>query len=480
MGPANPLPMLRIFVTHVPLLVYTFWAHTLSVSPTSKDWDLLTELVTRFLRSLLNTRHPQPLTKTQAISIRDPGIQGRIWVSKVTLPKPEKSNLVETFYAAFDLLRDGTNQTTGRPEMVDGAVEAEWNGFRSGVSRIATQPRISEEEKYKMMMAEVKSDVTILLMDPATHRAATVKLARLSGGRCLSIRYRLAPQNPFPAALLDALVAYLSLIYPPPGALHDTVPASNIVFAGDSAGGGLAFGLLQLILALHGPDKPGTMLWYGETVTLPVPAGVATNSAWLDTTHALPSVTANARYDYLPLPLPRVLPPACSIWPVDPPRCNLYANDSCLLHPLVSPLTAQSWAHAPPLFLVTGEEMLSDETFFLASRAAAQGVPVTLEHYKAMPHCFAMIMTWLGSSKRCFKSWAGFCRAAVEDPASVQCTMGTVIATKSFAESPLDVVSATELTLDEILALMREARQRRIDVVAGLNQADAARAMPKL
>ena len=71
-------------------------------------------------------------------------------------------------------------------------------------------------------MKECKSPVTVLyfhggayyLLDPSTHRPTTKKLAKLTGGRCYSVRYRLAPQNPFPAALLDALVSYLTLLYP--------------------------------------------------------------------------------------------------------------------------------------------------------------------------------------------------------------------------------------------------------------------------
>ena len=70
-------------------------------------------------------------------------------------------------------------------------------------------------------------------MDPATHRPLTKLIAKLTGGRVYSVRYRLAPQNPFPSALLDALVSYFTLLYPPPGAVHDAVASENIVFGGD-------------------------------------------------------------------------------------------------------------------------------------------------------------------------------------------------------------------------------------------------------
>ena len=79
-----------------------------------------------------------------------------------------------------------------------------------------------------------------------------------------AINYRLAPQYPFPCAIQDLLAACeyelaitdniliaqlvdLYLIRPPPGASHTPVSPSNIVFGGDSAGGGLCIATLQVI-----------------------------------------------------------------------------------------------------------------------------------------------------------------------------------------------------------------------------------------
>jgi acetyl esterase/lipase len=49
-------------------------------------------------------------------------------------------------------------------------------------------------------------------------------------------RYRLAPQHKWPAQLVDALLAYCYLIYPPPDAPHEPIPPSRIILAGDSSG----------------------------------------------------------------------------------------------------------------------------------------------------------------------------------------------------------------------------------------------------
>lgn len=154
-------------------------------------------------------------------------------------------------------------------------------------------------------MKEVNAPTTILyfhggahfLMDPCTHRKFTARLAKLTGGRCLSVRYRLAPQNPFPAGLLDALVCYFSLLYPPANAQYTAVKPQNIVFAGDSAGGNLCFALLQTILELRRQNLK--ILWEGIEREVPLNAGVACSSPWLDITQSSPSCE-DGRYDYIP------------------------------------------------------------------------------------------------------------------------------------------------------------------------------------
>ena len=67
----------------------------------------------------------------------------------------------------------------------------------------------------------------------------------------MTVRQRLAPQHPFHAALLYVFHAYMSLLTPPPGSPHHSVPASSIILAGDSFGACLALGLLFVFLALE-------------------------------------------------------------------------------------------------------------------------------------------------------------------------------------------------------------------------------------
>lgn len=261
-------------------------------------------------------------------------------------------------------------------------------------------------------------------MDPCSHRIPVSHLSRLTGAAVLSVRYRLAPQNPFPAALVDALTAYLSLIHPPPGALHDPVPANKIIIAGDSAGGNLSLVLLQTLLTLQRASH--SFRFHGKDVTAELPAGVATISPWCDISRSMPSSVRNAKFDYLQspqqasedpadtTPFRPLLFPADEAWPASPPRLEMYANANILLHPLVSPLAAapELWKGAPPIFVSAGEEGLADEGLILARRAHQAGTPVVVEQFEGMPHCHGLLMISTPTGKRFFQGLAGFCRDA--------------------------------------------------------------------
>jgi acetyl esterase/lipase len=458
------LPLLKAMLPKVPLMGKTAISHTFGFSEHSKHWDLRTELIINILRSFIVDSPPEPVSKTQKLSLRDPGIKGRIWISKVTMPRPEEDDIRQALFKVIEAMKEPGEAAGGytEPELLP--VEAEWTGYRAGATKQSAELKIPEEQKYTEMMKEVTSPTTILyfhggayyLMDPASHRPTTKKLARLTKGRCFSVRYRLAPQNPFPAALLDALVSYFTLLYPPPGSLHSPVSPNHIVFAGDSAGGNLSLVLLQTILQLRLLNQK--IHWNGSEREVPLPAGIAVSSPWGDITHSSPSCDNNRTYDYLPArsvhPTGMEFPP-CKIWPTSPPRKNLYAEDALLCHPLVSPLIAKSWEGSPPMWIQTGQELLTDEDKYIAQIAASQGVKVVFEEYETMPHCFAMVLEKLAASKKCFSNWAGFVSQVVERPESVE-TKGTLIKPKSLQEVKLDVGALSEMKESEVRERMKE------------------------
>jgi len=394
----------------------------LGLSPASDKQDPRTEIIVAIIRSSLDIS--KPLKEIQAPGLKDPGVKGQLWIATAKCPAPD-NDVREAVIRGIKELGDGT-ETYDLPSVAD--VEGEWTGYRAGVDKKAPRPSLSSEsEHYDNLMKEVTSPVTILyfhggayfLMDPISHRALTSALAKKTGGRCFSVRYRLAPQTAFPGQLIDALTTYLYLQSPPPGSFHEPVKASDIVFAGDSAGGHLSFGLLLLILTLRRAGVT-SIPFHGRDVPLELPGGVTGNSPWVDICRSLPSVNRNAKYDYLDPPTETGLParalPDDEIWPTKPPRAEIFCKASTITHPLCSPLAAspELWAGAPPIFICTGNEGLQDEDVVLARRLYQAGAAVEFTGYEGQPHCFGMIFPTSTMGVDCIGRWASFAKRAVE------------------------------------------------------------------
>lgn len=257
----------------------------------------------------------------------------------------------------------------------------------------------------------------------------------------ISVEYRLSPQNVFPAAILDVLVAYLSLLYPSPSSNHKPVDPSRIVLAGDSAGGVLLFCVIQVLLhtAWHGP-----LLFHPHTVSLPIPApsGIAVLSFVGDFLHSLPSSEANRVNDiFLEVPWYHLDYPSCPIWPANPPRPDIYCPTTSHLHPLVTLALAKSWAGTPPIWLASGEELFADGAKTVARRAALQHVDVTWTQFEAMPHCFPMIpgLTHSRQAWMLMAKWATFCR---------ECVDGSLIGRKRVKASKVGFKDAREQAME--------------------------------
>lgn len=145
-----------------------------------------------------------------------------------------------------------------------------------------------------------------------------------TGTRVLCAAYRLAPEDPFPAAVEDALEAYEYLLGKGYGPEH-------IVLCGESAGGGLCYSLCLKLRDLG----------------LPQPCGIISLSPWTDLTASGESYEKNREID--PSMTEKML--------------DFYASCYCAdrTDPLVSPLFGDLTGLPPSLILVGGDEiMLSD------------------------------------------------------------------------------------------------------------------------
>ncbi|KAL7807226.1 alpha/beta hydrolase fold domain-containing protein [Trichoderma gracile] len=478
---ATKFRLLLLILAKLPLLTQVAILHALRLSEPAKYVDLQSNLVVSFLRALLTPSTPRPISYAQKLTTRNTEIKGRIWISLYASPPPPETDIRDALLQVVESMKDSSgNSSSNRGSTVRvpqlAHVQAEWTGYRAAASKGEPQPAMSEADKYRAMMKECREPTTVLyfhggayyLCDPATHRHVVKRLAKLTGGRCYSVRYRLAPQDPFPSALLDALVSYFTLLYPPPDAYHEAVKPYHVVFAGDSAGGNLALALLQLILQLRRQNT--RIQWYGESRTVPLPAGVSCASPWLDITHSSPSWQGEDPhpFDYLPKPRPDAMAriPPCDIWPANPPRKHIYVDDDMVAHPLATLLMSRSWQGSPPIWMSTGWEILAYENKALAMKLFADGVALVFEEYEAMPHVFALLLSHAPASRRCFESWADFIRRSVQDPRSIEAS-ATSIKARTLEE--------TSLKFDELLEDSLEDVQASVAIKAGLKTEWTAR-----
>lgn len=191
----------------------------------------------------------------------------------------------------------------------------------------------------------------------ASHRELTARISRASGARVLSLAYRLAPENPFPAAVDDAVAGYRYL-------LGQGINPHSITIAGDSAGGGLTMATL-LALKQNGDPMPG--------------AGVCL-SPWVDLEGVGASMTERDALD------PIVHKDGLS------QMAAQYLNGADARTPLAAPLYGDL-AGLPPLLIHVGtSETLFDDSIRLADKARAAGVDVTLEEWEGLFHVFQLFV----------------------------------------------------------------------------------------
>ncbi|KAL8902864.1 MAG: hypothetical protein Q9207_004329 [Kuettlingeria erythrocarpa] len=418
------------------------------------------------IRTLLTARMlDTPVGTLQRETGADREARGACWVSRVVLPAPAENDTLNVILGAVRGLGNG-NESYTIPAIEN--VRAQWTGHRAGVTKHEPEPNISEAKKFYHLQEEIKSPITILyihggnnyLLGPAARRATTSKLARLTTGKCLAVQYRLAPQNPFPAALLDCLIAYLTLLYPPAGSPNASALARHVVFAGDSGGAGLALSLVQVILYAgkqQGTENP-TLEFHGQKVVLPMPAGLAFQSPSVDPQlTTLPSWAANFEYDAVPRDPPGYDAgfPMDEVWPSNPARGNYYCETSMLYHPLVCAMAANEWRGCPPIYMAIGsKERIVDAAKYFAQHVATQGVPVLWEEFELMPHNWPMTFPNHRFSEKCYRSWAKAC-SSFADGLNIQ-TRGTFIMLEHSQERELEVTRVTNISNDEVRRLMRQ------------------------
>ncbi len=207
-----------------------------------------------------------------------------------------------------------------------------------------------------------------------SHRRLVTEAGRAGRMRTLAIGYRLAPENPFPAAHQDAMTAWRFL-------RNQGIAAHCIAVGGDSAGGNLTLTLIDRLRAA------------GEAL----PACAWLVSPWTDLT--MSGDTLASKDDVDPLihkPYLEELADAYAPAPLD--RKN----------PLISPLFADLKGFPPVLVQVGSAETLLADAVRVVARAGDAGVATTLEIWPNMIHAWPMWNAKLEDGRRALKSAGEF------------------------------------------------------------------------
>jgi acetyl esterase/lipase len=171
-----------------------------------------------------------------------------------------------------------------------------------------------------------------------------------------NVAYRLLPRAAITIALDDAVDGYRKL-------LDDGIAPGQIVFAGDSAGGGLAFRAAVAV----------------RDAGLPAPAGIVGISPWTDLDPTAKLAHRNVRTD-----------PLIPVNAMSSIVVNLIAKEG-RIDPLLSPVNLDLAGLPPALIHVGTTEILELDALTLGDRLAEAGVPVKVKLWQGQVHDFHLL-----------------------------------------------------------------------------------------
>jgi acetyl esterase/lipase len=204
------------------------------------------------------------------------------------------------------------------------------------------------------------------------HRGFVSKFAKKTGITNLVYEYRLAPENPFPAALDDSVKAYQWL-------LASGFKSENILIAGESAGGGLC---LAILLAL-------------KERNIALPAAAVAISPWTDLTCSSDSYKTKNKVSLAPL----------NSWTI---FSKYYSGENEQTNPFISPLFGDLKG-LPPILINSGvdDELFEDgEKFYLKAKEA--GVEITFTAGIGMVHCYPLLAPMFQEANEAMDEIVGF------------------------------------------------------------------------
>lgn len=262
--------------------------------------------------------------------------------------------------------REGVDKTTAKMKMPNGVTTASVDIHSINAEWIV--PENPVESKVLMYI----HGGGFISGSCETHRMHVAKFALGSSLKSLVFDYRLAPEDPFPAAVEDCVTVYKWL-------LEEGYAAEDIIVGGESAGGTLT---LSLLLALK-----------EQNVSLPKAA--FSISPVTDLRCQADSFNYNAGNDIAPMG-------SWDVW------TGFYIADNDPTLPLLSPQMGD-YTGLPPLHICVGtHEIHYDDCVNVAQKAKEHGVEVTLSEWPEMVHAFPILSPLFPEAKNAMDEICAF------------------------------------------------------------------------
>lgn len=189
-----------------------------------------------------------------------------------------------------------------------------------------------------------------------SHRNIVGNFVKYLGINALVFDYRLAPEHPAQAAVNDSAAIYSWL-------LKQGYQPENIVFAGDSAGGGIALAAL-LKCKDDGIPLPGVCAVFSPCTDMTI-----SGESHITRVKADPCTPKGANETYL----------------------GYYIGEGDRKHSYASPLFGALSGLPPTIIQVGDNETLRDDSTRFAQKAKDAGVEIQIKVWKNMFHCFPLL-----------------------------------------------------------------------------------------
>ncbi|MFD6269306.1 alpha/beta hydrolase [Nocardia asteroides] len=210
-------------------------------------------------------------------------------------------------------------------------------------------------------------------------------IAAGSGWTVVSLEYRLAPENPYPAALEDCVDAYAWLTRSAP---ELGIDPARIAIGGDSAGGNLA-----AALCLYRRDE-GSALPVAQVLAYPAVDDTFTRPSWSDFADAPLLGAAEGRW----------------FWE------QYVGAEHPGGDPLAAPMRAASLHGLPPALVITAEvDPIRDDAEAYAQRLRDAGVPVSSTRYPGVFHGFFTEVTVFAQAGQAIDEVCRYLRGRIDE-----------------------------------------------------------------